>query len=105
MRPGAAASGAVTMLRLSSRHIAALQVPPGVAHGVYTEAGGSITYGMTHHWDSDDDMDCGWDDPELGMAFPGAVPVLSRRDPDAGSFSDMVRGYERRRQRQQGPPA
>lgn len=99
IRSDAMKRGMSAMLRISSDRVCALQIPPGVAHGFWCASGGSIVYGLTHHWDPEDDLGCRWDDPGLALPFPARDPILSQRDASAESFQVMASQYERLRRR------
>jgi dTDP-4-dehydrorhamnose 3,5-epimerase len=65
-------------------------VPAGVAHGVFFQTAGILTYGLTSCWDGLGEFNCRWDDPGLVSQWPLIAPVLSDRDSAAGAFDAMV---------------
>ena len=65
----------------------------GIA-GVYPQ-NSSHVYATSHYWDTDDELACAWDEPELGFDWPVTDPILSPRDENAGSFSEMRLSWNR----------
>jgi dTDP-4-dehydrorhamnose 3,5-epimerase len=55
-------------------------VPPGVAHGFLAVTDVLITYLVDHYYDPEDELGVAWDDPEIGIEWGIAEPVLSARD-------------------------
>ena len=85
-----------TFRRAELRRVPALsavvRVPVGVAHGFYFEDPTTMVYAVSAYWDTADELECRWDDPDLGIDWPGSArdPQLSPRDERAGSFSQMI---------------
>jgi dTDP-4-dehydrorhamnose 3,5-epimerase len=67
----------------------AVVIPPGVAHGFYFQDSARYLYGVTAEWDPADELGCRFDDPELGLAWPTAAPLMSTRDQEAGPLSEL----------------
>lgn len=86
LRPRSLTFGLKVLFELKT---ASLFIPPGVLHGFYCLAEGSLVYGMTHGWDIEDDLACRWDDPGHGLVFPTTDPILSSRDQGAASFGTL----------------
>ena len=63
---------------------------PGVLHGVYTPAASVILNGLSHEFDSADDLAVRYDDPQLGLGWDVQEPVLSPRDRDAPAVADLL---------------
>ncbi len=57
-----------------------LYIPPGVAHGFYAITDATITYLVDNYYNPDDELGVAWDDPVLGIEWPGDAPILSDRD-------------------------
>jgi len=74
-----------------------IYIPPGVAHGFYFSVPTTYFYALTHHWTTDDELGCGWNDPALGLRWPMSAPVLSERDKTAGSYQQMVEAFRERK--------
>jgi dTDP-4-dehydrorhamnose 3,5-epimerase len=70
--------------RLSAKNQLQLYIPPGFAHGfcVLSERA-QVEYKCTELYDSEDDGTIAWDDPEIGIEWPTAEPLLSDRDRSA----------------------
>jgi dTDP-4-dehydrorhamnose 3,5-epimerase len=70
--------------RLSAKNQLQLYIPPGFAHGfcVLSERA-QVEYKCTELYDSEDDGAIAWDDPEIGIEWPTAEPLLSDRDRSA----------------------
>jgi dTDP-4-dehydrorhamnose 3,5-epimerase len=83
-----------TLLSLTGVEPLLAFVPPGVAHGFYFAEPTTYVYGLTTPWSMDEEIGCRWDSPELGITWPVTNPVLSERDAAAGSYADMVKGFE-----------
>src|SRR5690606_1685568 len=58
-----------------------LWIPPGFAHGflVLSESA-TVEYQCTDYYHPDDEACLRWDDPEVGIDWPGDNPILSERD-------------------------
>ena len=46
-------------------------------------------YAVDHEWDPSDELGCRWDDPGLGIDWPCEQPLLSPRDEELGSLSEL----------------
>lgn len=58
----------------------AVYIPEGVAHGFYAHDDVVMTYLVTNEYDGSDELGIAWDDPDLGIIWPAADPILSGRD-------------------------
>jgi dTDP-4-dehydrorhamnose 3,5-epimerase len=77
----------------------AIVIPTGVAHGFYFPGPATYLYAVSAYWGMDDELGCRWDDPELGLDWSPADPVISPRDQAAGSLADLRRAFETSRLR------
>lgn len=68
----------------------AIIVPAGIAHGVFFATDGILTYGLSSPWSGDNEFNCHWKDPEIGVDWPAVAPLLSTRDARAGTYANMV---------------
>lgn len=67
-----------------------LWIAPGLAHGfAVTSERAHFHYKCTELYHPEDEGVIRWDDPELGIAWPVAEPVLSAKDRNALSFADF----------------
>ena len=57
-----------------------LYIPRGVAHGFYAETDIELLYLVDRYFTGEDEHGVAWDDPEIGMAWPSAEPIVSDRD-------------------------
>jgi dTDP-4-dehydrorhamnose 3,5-epimerase len=77
---------------LTAENFHQLWVPPGFAHGfcVLSEAA-QVEYKCTELYDAGDELAIRWDDPEIGIAWPVAEPVLSEKDAAAPRLAEIER--------------
>ena len=81
--------GSKTFLRhvavvLSAENARACWIPPGFAHGFcVTSEFAEVEYKATALYDPADELRILWSDPEIGIPWPVADPVLSEKDRDA----------------------
>ena len=89
LRRGSPSEGAAAVLTLRADEPAAVLVPPGVAHGLYSPVPTVVMYGVSRYWDPDDEFSVRWDDPALRLTWPrmAGPPVLSERDATAPALS------------------
>lgn len=78
--------------RLSAENFRQLWVPEGFAHGfcVLSEVA-EVEYKCTAFYDPGDEIAIRWNDPEIGIDWPTAEPVLSAKDAAAPSLAELVR--------------
>lgn len=74
--------------RLSAENFRQLWIPPGFAHGfcVLSDAA-EIEYKCTALYDPENDLAIAWNDPEIGIDWPVAEPVLSAKDAAAAPLA------------------
>jgi dTDP-4-dehydrorhamnose 3,5-epimerase len=77
--------------RLSAANAWQLWVPPGFAHGfcVLSDAA-EVEYECTALYDRADEITIAWNDPEIGIEWPLAQPVLSAKDAAAPPLADLL---------------
>ena len=68
-----------------------LFVPVGFAHGfcVLSEVA-DVTYLVSSVYDPETEAGIRWDDPEVGVEWPVAEPLLSQRDVEAPTLSEVA---------------
>lgn len=68
-----------------------LFVPVGFAHGfcVLSEVA-DVTYLVSSVYDPETEAGIRWDDPEVGVEWPVAKPLLSQRDIEAPTLSEVA---------------
>ncbi len=76
---------------LSADNFLQLWVPPGFAHGfcVLSEQA-QVEYKCTTLYDPESDLAIAWNDPELGIAWPVAAPLLSAKDAVAAPLAALA---------------
>jgi dTDP-4-dehydrorhamnose 3,5-epimerase len=89
LRPGSATEGLGTAVELDAREPAALVIPVGVAHGFYFHEPSLHVYAVSREFDPADELGCRWDDPELGIEWPCREPLISARDRELGSLTEL----------------
>ena len=67
-----------------------LYVPPGFAHGfVVTSETATFLYKCTDFYAAHAELSIRWDDPDIGITWPVAEPVLSPKDAAAPRLRDV----------------
>jgi dTDP-4-dehydrorhamnose 3,5-epimerase len=68
-------------IELSAANHRQLYIPPGYAHGFCVLSDGAdVEYKCTRYYERDDDAGIAWNDADLAIDWPVAVPRLSERD-------------------------
>ncbi len=64
-------------------------IPPGFAHGFLTlSEEAEFLYKTTAYYSPEHDRSIRWDDPDLGIQWPGGLePLLSQKDQEASAFA------------------
>jgi dTDP-4-dehydrorhamnose 3,5-epimerase len=76
---------------LSAHNHHQLWVPPGFAHGFCViQSPAQVEYKCTALYDADDEFAIRWNDPELGIRWPLAAPVLSAKDALAPTLGEVM---------------
>jgi dTDP-4-dehydrorhamnose 3,5-epimerase len=57
-----------------------LYIPRGVAHGFYAITDVTLTYLVDGYYNPADELGVAWNDPVMGIEWPGESPTLSERD-------------------------
>ena len=66
---------------LSAENFRQLWVPPGFLHGFcVTSETAEIEYKCTQPYHPEDELGVAWNDPDLGIRWPIATPLLSAKD-------------------------
>jgi len=92
VRVGSPTYGRWTGARLSDENKRQLYVPTGFAHGfcVLSETA-LFAYKCTDVYAPEAEITIRWDDPDIGIAWPVADPILSARDATAPRLRDIGR--------------
>jgi dTDP-4-dehydrorhamnose 3,5-epimerase len=90
LRPGSPTFGGWTGTRLTAARQEQLWIPPGFAHGfcVLSESA-DFEYFCTEPYLAEADATLRWNDPEVGVAWPLADPLLSERDRQAPTLAEL----------------
>lgn len=89
LRAGSPTEGLGATVEFDSREPSALVIPVGVAHGFYFHEPSIHVYAVSHEFDPADELGCRWDDPTLEIAWPCTDPLISPRDRELGSLSEL----------------
>jgi len=89
LRAGSPSSERSALLELSGEDYCAVRIPAGVAHGIYAVSDAHLLVGLSAV-EEDDELGCAWNDPGLGIVWPGEPLFLSERDRNAGPLSILV---------------
>jgi dTDP-4-dehydrorhamnose 3,5-epimerase len=86
--------GLATTVDLRADDMAAIAIPPGVAHGFWFREPSIHVYAVTAYWDLRDELGCHWADPALGLPWEPPDPQLSPRDAAAAPLSALLEALE-----------
>ncbi len=90
VRRGASTFGRWMGMTLSRADGRQLYVPEGFAHGfVVTSRAALFHYKCTAFYAPEHERSIRWDDPDLGIDWPVAAPVLSQKDAAAPRLRDL----------------
>ena len=90
IRKGSATFGEWEGVILSEDNKKQFWVPPGFAHGfVVLSDTADFEYKCTDYYDPSDEGSILWSDPDLGILWPIANPVLSTKDESAKRLVDL----------------
>jgi dTDP-4-dehydrorhamnose 3,5-epimerase len=88
MRQGSPTLGRWVQVTLSESNRRQVYLPPGMAHGFCITSGvAEVVYKCTDRYDPRHERTISWNDPQLGIAWPLADPLLSEKDERGHSFS------------------
>ena len=89
IRKGSATFGEWEGIVLSEDNKKQIWVPPGFAHGfIVLSDTADFEYKCTDYYDPNDEGCILWNDPDLGIPWPVATPVLSTKDENAKRLVD-----------------
>ncbi len=90
VRRGSPAYGKHFATRLSADNFRQLYVPPGVIHGfLVTSDVAQFAYKCTDFYHPETEFSVAWNDPDLGIEWPIASPILSEKDRCAPRLKDV----------------
>jgi dTDP-4-dehydrorhamnose 3,5-epimerase len=90
IRPGSATFGKHFSIELNDDNGLLLWVPPGFAHGFYVLGSepADVLYKVDAPYNVQGEGGIHWADPELAIAWPERLPVISARDERLESFRE-----------------
>jgi dTDP-4-dehydrorhamnose 3,5-epimerase len=78
-------------VRLTAESFTQMYLPPGFLHGFCVlSAEADVAYKCTAPWDAAAEISVRWNDPDLGIEWPIADPVLSERDAGAPLLREVI---------------
>ena len=81
------------MVELSANNKRQLYIPPGFAHAFCVPSEVSeVEYKCTDYYSPGDEYGIVWNDPEIGIAWPVANPILSDKD---AAYSRLSEKHDR----------
>lgn len=80
LRPDSPTSGAAFTLDLDGDRPLGLFIPQGVAHGFVALTDITLMYIVDRYYNGQDEFGVAWNDPDIGMPWAVAEPMLSARD-------------------------
>ena len=91
LRPGSPTFKRWVARTLSSENHHQLYVPPGFVHGFcVTSESAHVQYKCTELYRRDDEIAVAWNEPELGIEWPVAEPLLNDKDRDAPRLAAIL---------------
>lgn len=91
IRSGSATFGQQQAFLLDDEAFRHLYIPPGFLHGFQAlTPTADVCYRIDRPHDPAEDIAVAHDDPDLAIAWPQPVTVVSRRDASAGSWRDLL---------------
>lgn len=80
-------------IELSEQNKKQLWVPPGFAHGFYVQSEfATFFYKVTDYYRPECEYSLLWNDPIVGIVWPTATPILSKKD-EAGKSIEELRPW------------
>lgn len=90
LRRGSPTEGLAALVELRGTELAALTIPPGVAHGFFFHEPSLHIYAVSDYWNSADELGCYWADPALEIPWPMASASISARDAALPSLNELL---------------
>jgi dTDP-4-dehydrorhamnose 3,5-epimerase len=91
LRRGSPSEGVTLSLEVKADEPYALTIPRGVAHGFCHLEPTTLLVGVNRGYDPvHDELEVHWQDPALGIEWPLDEAVLSDRDANAGTLSELL---------------
>jgi dTDP-4-dehydrorhamnose 3,5-epimerase len=94
VRRGSPTAGVVEQHEFSRDQLRAVTIPRGVVHGFYFQSDSVLFAASTQTYDPADQLDCAWDDPELGLDWPEQPRIVSEQDAGVRPFAALLEQIE-----------
>lgn len=79
---------------LSENNKKQLWIPPGLAHGFFVLSDvADFEYKCTEYYHPEDERCLLWNDPEIGIAWPGQNPILSEKDTEGLLLKELLQKH------------
>ena len=94
LRRESPSEGATETLEIGDDFERGVYIPPGVGHGFAALTDVTLTYLVDQYYNPSDELGLAWDDPELGVDWGVASPLVSDRDqgnPRRSAIPDHLR--------------
>ena len=93
LRPASPTFGTWFGVELSEAGPRQVYMAPGFAHGFCVLSDSAdLHYKVSREYEPSDSAGVRWNDPDLGIAWPIASPILTRRDAEYPLLKDLDRG-------------
>ncbi|MEM1033699.1 MAG: dTDP-4-dehydrorhamnose 3,5-epimerase [Myxococcota bacterium] len=89
IRVGSSTFGRWEAWELDAARPQALFIPVGFAHGYVALRDAEVLYKVDAHYDPDEEKGFAWDDPDVGVRWPVAQPLVSARDREAPTLRTL----------------
>ncbi|MGA6972795.1 MAG: dTDP-4-dehydrorhamnose 3,5-epimerase [Candidatus Binatus sp.] len=78
-------------VELTAENFRQIYVPGGYAHGICVISEmADLEYQCTDFYDPGDELRIKWNDPQIGVGWPVADPILSGKDRDAATLAEQM---------------
>jgi dTDP-4-dehydrorhamnose 3,5-epimerase len=94
IRMGSPTYGQWVGLTLSAENMRILYIPVGFAHGFCVISGkADVLYKVTEEYAPEEDRGILWNDPDIGIDWPIAAPILSPKDAQLPALCDADNNF------------
>jgi len=94
LRKDSATFGQWDSVELSEDNYKMILIPKGFAHGFYTLSDNcEVTYKVDNYYSPSHEIGLLWDDPDLGIKWPGRNPLLSEKDRQNLTLKEFIHRY------------
>ena len=99
IRKGSPTFGQWVGIRLSGKRFQMVYIPVGFAHGFCALDDADFCYKVTAEYAPEQDRGIVWNDPDIGIEWPIAAPILSSKDVQLPSLKDAESNFVYRGER------